>query len=355
MKNIDETETYTFFDHAFSKTVRSLSRVVGLRKITQPFWARWLASGISRDVIFRFLDELGTIDGWAVVATRVMDDEIARFEALKSVMSEVQLVAALRRLSYLANMAQWGSLPITDERRSLYRRCRDYYVEAETIAFPRTFWRLEVPFEGASLHANLHIPENTHSKFVAPLVVIVHGVDGCKEEFLSTELALLEAGFAVAGYDGPGQGESLLLDSRHWGPTFSKSISVLLDTIDGLDVVDTRRAGILGISVGGLWALQCAADDQRVRAVYDLGGPVNTMNRFSALPFLIKTRICQVTGHHDTASVKQALALINIEDDALLACIESDVRTMHGTNDRVVSVADKQMVTSPHEVVRVEC
>ena len=65
MKNSDETATYTFFDHVFSNTVRSLSRVIGLRKITQPFWARWLASGVSRDVIFRFLDELGSIDGWA--------------------------------------------------------------------------------------------------------------------------------------------------------------------------------------------------------------------------------------------------------------------------------------------------
>jgi pimeloyl-ACP methyl ester carboxylesterase len=79
-----------------------------------------------------------------------------------------------------------------------------------------------------------------------------------------------------------------------------------------------------------------------VRAVYDLGGPINTLNRFAALPFLIKTRICQVTGHHETADVKGALAQINIEDDALLRRIRADVRSMHGTRDRVVSVSDKE-------------
>lgn len=342
MKNSDETATYTFFDHVFSNTVRSLSRVIGLQKITQPFWARWLASGVSRDVIFRFLNELGSIDGWAAVATRVVDDEVARVEAVRAGLSESQLIAALRELSYLANMAQWGSLPITEERRGLYRRCRDFYIEAETAAFPSTFRRLEVRFEGMDLHANLHVPQSPSSMVAAPLVVIVHGIDGCKEEFLSTELALLDAGFAVAGLDGPGQGETLLLDRRHWRPSFSKSISALLDAIDRLDVADARRAGILGISVGGLWALQSAADDERVKAVYDLGGPINTLNRFAALPFLIKTRICQVTGQHETADVKQALAQINIEDDTLLRRIRADVRSMHGTRDRVVSVSDKE-------------
>ena len=192
-----------------------------------------------------------------------------------------------------------------------------------------------------NLHANLHVPQSLGSK-AAPLIVIVHGVDGCKEEFLSTELALLNAGFAVAGFDGPGQGETLLLDGRHWRPSFSKSISALLDTIDPLAVADTCRSGLLGISVGGLWALQSAADDERVMVVCDLGGPINTLNRFAALPFLIKTRICQVTGRHETTDVKRALAQINIEDDTLLRRIRADVRSIHGTRDRVVSVSDKE-------------
>jgi pimeloyl-ACP methyl ester carboxylesterase len=342
MKNTDETATYTFFDHAFSNTVRSLSHIVGLRKITQPFWARWLASGVSQDVIFRFLDQLGSIDGWASVATRVVDEEVAKFDAVQKGLSVSEQIAGMRQLSYLANMAQWGSLPITDARRALYRQCRDFYVKSEKAAFPATFRRLDIPFEGMVLHANLHVPQAANGTTGAPLIVIVHGVDGCKEEFLSTELALLDAGFAVAGFDGPGQGESLLLDGHHWRPTFSKSVSALLDTIGPVDGVDIRRTGILGISVGGLWALQTAADDERVMAVYDLGGLINTMNRFSALPFLIKTRICQVTGRHDTVSVQQALSQINIEDDELLRRIKADVRSMHGTRDRVVSIADKE-------------
>ena len=349
MKNVGETETYTFFDHAFSKTVRSLSHVVGLRRITQPFWARWLASGVNPEAIFRFLDQLGSIDGWASVATRVVAEEIARFEASRASLSGSERIATLRELSYLCNMAQWGSLPITDERRTLYRQCRDFYIEAETARFGSDYRRIEVPFDGLLLHANLHIPSGRRD---APLVVIVHGVDSCKEEFLSTELSLLDAGYAVAGFDGPGQGEALLIDRVCWRPTYSRSISALLGVVDGMGMANANQAGILGISVGGLWAMQAAADDDRVRAVYDLGGPINTLNRFSALPFLIKTRICQVTGVHDMSSVHRVLAQINIEDDALLARIDAAVRSIHGTHDRVVSIADKDWLLAKLRTLR---
>lgn len=339
MRNIDDTATYTLFDHVLSRTVRSLSHVVGLRKITQPFWARWLSSGVRPDVIFRFLDRLGSIDGWATIAADVVADERARFEASRAAMSDRERITALRELSYLANLGQWGSLPITDERRDLYRQCRDFYVEAETACFGERYAHLAVPFADMSLHANLHLPID---RPLPPLIVIVHGIDGCKEEFLSTELALLDAGFAVAGFDGPGQGETLLLDHQVWRPDFSRAISALLDRLQALGGVDADRTGLVGISVGGTWAMQAAAHDPRIAAVFDLGGPTDTLRCFPGLPFLVKTRTCQVTGCHDTASVTQALKQIRIEDETLLANVKSSVRIVHGTRDRAVAVADKE-------------
>ena len=338
MQNSAATDTYTFFDHALSRTARSLSFVIGLRRITQPFWARWLSSGVRPEAIFRLLDQLRSIDGWTNLSSKVIDEDVAAFRAVEPGLSPAARVTALRELSYLCNMAQWGSLPITEGRRRIYRLCRDFYIAAESACFPDSYRRVDFPFDGMALHANLHAPADGPAR---PLIAIIHGVDGCKEEFLSTELALYDAGFAVAGFDGPGQGETLLLEGGHWRPDFSASISTLLDRLAGHPGIDVGRTGVLGISVGGLWAMQAAADDPRIAAIYDLGGPINTARRFASLPFLIKTRICQVTGRHDTASVLAALEQIHIEDDALIGRIAAAVRSMHGGQDRVVSLADK--------------
>jgi hypothetical protein len=203
-KNVSDPDAYTLFDHVFSRTLRSLSRVVGLRKVTQPFWNRWLASGVDERIIFRFLDRIGSMDALASVAADVAGEEIDSLRRRRSGLARPQEIGELRALSYLCNMAQWGCLPLIDSRRGLYALCRDFCLEAETLAYGDRFRRLDFALGGLTLHANLHVPDGS----ARPLVTIVHGIDGCKEEHLATELALLRAGFAVLGFDGPGQAEA---------------------------------------------------------------------------------------------------------------------------------------------------
>lgn len=335
MKNISDTEAYTLFDHVFSKTVRSLSAVVGLKRITQPFWNRWLASGVEPEIIFEFLDEVGTIDNWAGTAQAVVGHKEQAFLAKRDRLDQAALVAELRQLSYLFHMAQWGCLPLNDQRRDLYRKARDYYSEAETLAFGPAFRRIEIEWAGRVLHANLH--RQPHN---APLVILVHGIDGCKEEHLATELALHEAGFSTLVCDGPGQGEALMLNGIAWTPDFPRFLSAAIDAAARENGVDGSRVGFLGISIGGMWCIDAASRDPRVKAIFDLGAPLHT-RKFPSLPFLIKTRLCQVTGARTDVEVAAVLGQNNIEDPALLGRVTAHVRILHGERDRVVDTADK--------------
>src|SRR5262245_42176365 len=339
LKNISDTEAYTFYDFFFSKAVRSLSNVVGVKRITRPFWDRWRASNIDDATLFRFLDGIATIDNWASVASRIVDEEIAAFARSRASLSRDEEVAGLRRLSYLCHMGQWGSLPVTDEKLRLYRLCRDLYVEAETLANGARYVGIEGPWKGGALHGNLHLPLGADRP--APVAIIIHGIDGCKEEHLATELALQEVGLAVLGIDGPGQGEALLLDGILWTEDFHHMVSAALDTVARRPGVDASRAALFGISIGGMWALRAAAQEPRVCALYDLGGPINT-RAFARLPFLIKTRMCQVTGARDAPSIAEVLGKNSTESDDILSRVTCAVRMMHGGRDRVVSTADKE-------------
>jgi pimeloyl-ACP methyl ester carboxylesterase len=342
MKNVSDTEAYTVYDFVFSKAVRSLSHLVGVRKLTRPFWNRWRASNIGDETIFRFLDGVGTIDDWPVVGARIATEEIAAFKSKRATHAPSEVVAGLRRLSYLCNMAQWGTLPLSCDKIDTYRQCRDYYIEAETLAFGENYKRLEVPWFGKSLFGNVHIPTNpAASEHPSPVVVIVHGIDGCKEEHLATELALLDAGLCVLGIDGPGQAEALLLNGILWTEHFYTMVGRALEEL-AMDLrVDTSRVGLFGISIGGMWALRAASGDRRIKALYDLGGPINA-RAFPRLPFLIKTKLCQVTGAREAKAIADVLGKNAIEDDDVLATVTAAVRIVHGARDRVVSIADKE-------------
>jgi pimeloyl-ACP methyl ester carboxylesterase len=348
MRNISDTEAYTTFDHVFSKTVRSLSSVLGLKRITQPFWNRWLSSGVEPDAIFEFLDGVGTIDNWATTAREVVGRKERAFAETRSSLSREDEISGLRQLSYLAHMGQWGCLPITDERRALYRSARDHYQEAETLAFGSRYVRIDIPWRGATLPGNLHLQEVS-----SPLIVIIHGIDGCKEEHLATELALYGARFSTLCFDGPGQGESLLLSGLFWTEDFHQSISSAIDAASLYPGVDATRVGVLGISIGAMWSLQAAAADDRIKAVFDLGAPLHT-RKFASLPYLIKTRLCQVTGARSGPEVACVLAQNNIESPDLLERITASVRIVHGARDRVVATDDKrwlleQLNAAPHD------
>ena len=146
---------------------------------------------------------------------------------------------------------------------------------------------------------------------------------------------------AVLGFDGPGQGEALLLDGILWTEDFHHSVSVALDVLSDDLRIDTTRVGLFGISIGGMWALNAAAVDARIKALYDLGGPINTKS-FARVPFVIKTRMCQVTGARDAQAITEVLAKNSTENDAILSRVACAVRIMHGGRDRVVAVADKE-------------
>ena len=338
MKNISDTEAYNVYDFVFSKTIRSLSHVVGVKKLTQPFWDRWRASNIGDATIFRFLDGVGTIDNWPEVGAQIVAEEIAAFEATRASLSHAETVDGLRRLSYLCHMAHWGTLPLNAGKIANYRLCRDYYLEAERLAGGAHFQRMAVPWQGRQLYGNLHVPASASAAM--PLVMIIHGIDGCKEEHLATELGLLAAGLAVFTLDGPGQGEALLLDGILWNADFHTSVARALDLLKDDSRVDTGRVALIGISIGGMWALRAASGDARIKAVYDLGGPINT-RAFPKLPFLIKTKLCQVTGARNASAIAEVLGKNSIEDTNILRGITAAVRMVLGSKDRVVSVPDK--------------
>ncbi len=262
----------------------------------------------------------------------------AAYRASADTLSDAENIAALRRLSYMCNLAHWGVMPLNDVKRAAYTKSRDYYRKAEALAFDDHFRTLEIPFQNKNYPANLHLPK---TQTAVPLIILVHGIDGCKEEHLATELALCDAGFAVLGYDGPGQAEALLLRDQHWSDRYPEVFSAIIDTVENLPEIDASRIGVMGMSIGATWAITRAATDHRIKAIYDLGAAINSTS-FTRVPFIIKTKVCQITGARTNAEIREVLNTIRIDIPEVTQNIRAVVRVVHGSADRIVSLADKQ-------------
>ncbi|AXF23377.1 hypothetical protein CUJ89_23415 [Burkholderia pyrrocinia] len=340
MRNLSETDAYSFTDHVLSRAIFALSRVVGVKNITRPFWNRWRAALFDQNTLDRFLAAMSGLSDWPTKGEEFLQGEIRQVEAMLPGMSNDEIVAHYRRLSFLAHLVQWGCLPLSDVKMRAYRQCRDFYLEAERRAFGARFARLRIDWQGRPMWANLHLPERPQPSRKIPLAVIVHGMDDVKEEHLASELLFSDAGFAVLCIDGPGQGEAFLLDGMTWPENFEEAIVACVDGLSDYPQIDTEGYSVAGISWGGMWAYKIAAIDLRVSAILDLGGPVDA-REFNKLPFFLKSKFCQILGITSMDEARRAANGFAVRDIAMLGRVRAHVHIVHGGRDPLVSVADK--------------
>ena len=233
------------------------------------------------------------------------------------------------------------------EDLALYAALRDRSVSVYREALPHIEPpgdRLEIPFEGRIIPANLRRPragDNT------PLVVIVPGLDSSKEELFAIEDDFLRRGLATLTMDGPGQSEN----SVHFAirPNWDTVITPLLDELARQDLhVDQTRIGLMGISMGAIYGPRAAAHEPRIHALVALAGPYNLGDCWEALNPLTKGGYVFYTKSNDEAEAKRKAHDLNLE--GVLHLVRQPILVIHGARDRLFPPAQAQRIAreAPH-------
>jgi pimeloyl-ACP methyl ester carboxylesterase len=179
-------------------------------------------------------------------------DAVAVFEDLSARAAEAGRLD--RATSYL-RVAEFFTPPGSAEHLDRYRRYRDRFDAAFT---PLGAVRHDVPYSGSAIPAYRLAAIGD----AANGTVLVHGgFDSLIEEFLAIWLRISDAGFDVIAFDGPGQGGARALGGLALDHDWEKPVGAILDHFE-LD-----RAALVGISMGGYWALRAAGREPRIDKV----------------------------------------------------------------------------------------
>jgi len=253
----------------------------------------------------------------------------------------------LRAGTYLYN-AERFILP-GEEKREWGRRAYRCYHAGIRLRHPEIEF-VEVPYEGVSLPGLFVRARGVEGP--APTVVIVNGMDNCKEMsifFAGMEFA--RRGINALALDGPGQGESLRLRGIHSRYDYEVAGAAAYDFLAARPDVDPKRIAIMGYSFGGYYSSRIAACEPRYAAGI----------AFSALHWdlaAFQTRIKEKTSS-DPKGIAQSNFqfrwVVGVEtlDEAIevakrfsLKDVAKDITcpflVTHGANDRVVPVENAQ-------------
>ncbi|KIX04805.1 uncharacterized protein Z518_05676 [Rhinocladiella mackenziei CBS 650.93] len=100
-----------------------------------------------------------------------------------------------------------------------------------------------------------------------PVLIIGNGLDGSMEEMFHFHgLQALEIGYHVVLYEGPGQCTVRRQQNLGFIHDWERVVTPVIDYLCSLAIVDQKRIGLLGNSLGGYLAARAAAFERRIAA-----------------------------------------------------------------------------------------
>lgn len=247
----------------------------------------------------------------AAARVRSREDCVRVFDALAD---GAEAEERLRNAASYQRIAEFFTPPRSPEKRDRYIRYRALFDRG----FPDVAaTRAEIPYADRFLSA-YRLPGMGQS---AGTVLVHGGFDSLIEEFVGIWHRFAAAGFDVIAFDGPGQGGSRALGGLTFDHAWEKPVGAVLDYFG------VERAALVGISMGGWWALRAAGRDPRVDrviawpAVYDwlhrvppgVRGAARVMLRqrgFMRWNVRVRTRLVPTLRH----IVEQAQYLVDSDD-----------------------------------------
>ena len=228
---------------------------------------RYVATGVDPNDVQRLIAQIERWEDWC----RLWSEEAARHEALaKGAADKGRALTAAEAYVRAAIYYHYGKHLFAgraDEFRAAHERMvRCYAAGAPDLDPP--LQRLTFRYQGIEMPGWLRKPRESARP---PVAILLPGLDACKEELHHWADAFVARGVAALTIDGPGQGEtSFHLPITHeWG----RVIGALIDVLERRDDVDGRRVGVVGQSLGALYAPLAAAGEPRVKACTANCGP----------------------------------------------------------------------------------
>lgn len=208
--------------------------------------------------------------------------------------------------------------------------------------------RVEIPFKGFLMPGWLHKPRSIAKP---PVAVILPGLDACKEELHAWAEAFVDRGVAALTLDGPGQGEtSFHLPTTHeWGPV----LGAVIDVLELRSDVDGSRVGVVGQSLGAIYAPLAAAGEPRIKACIANCGPYDWGQVLPKMP-AVSQEVFRVRSHAKTMEEAYELAK-KITLVGAAERITCPLLVVFGAGDRLIAPSEGERLaktaSGPSELV----
>lgn len=293
---------------------------------------RYLATGVDPNDLQRLKARIQRWEDWC----RIWSEEAAHHEsqAAEAAKHNRKITAsdANLRAAIYYHYAKHLFAHDLDQYLGAQGRMLSCYQSAAPLLDP-PLERLPIPFAHTEMIANLWRPKNVARP---PVVIVLPGLDACKEELHAWCIEFVRRGMATLAIDGPGQGETAfnLPITAEWG----KVIGATIDVLEQRNDVDGHNVAVVGQSLGALYAPRAAAFEPRIKACvsncgpFDFGAVLPTMPAASQETFRVRSHARTLSEAH---TIARKLTL-----EGVAPRIKCPLLVIYGAGDKMIPLAE---------------
>ena len=194
------------------------------------------------------------------------------------------------------------------------RACYDKFIQFAG----RPIERVELPFEGKTVSAILHLPPSMKAGEKAPCILYIPGMDGVKEDHPLYADPFLERGIAVFSMDGPGQGETRARGVKCTASNYADAGKLACDYLVKRPDFDANRLAVMGSSMGSYWGPRVVAAEPRFKACAVSGVCVEPgqYTIFNTASPTFKLNYMYMSGYDDEAAFDEFAKTLTLKEAA---------------------------------------
>jgi alpha-beta hydrolase superfamily lysophospholipase len=239
---------------------KTIKKTLMVAQMFDGFWERWLAHGIEPAALDAVRGQLQGVAKWEGCwnSAAAENERLAEHFRQRGLYKEAEHMYRLAGLYY--NLIHWIYPNRGQQKSESFARCRNVVRYADELCSVAARYDC-LDADGHICYGRLRIPERPRG-----CVVIVNPLDSSKEELFTYETDFLDAGFVTVSFDGPGQGETFVMNGRK---ATQLSWRTFIDNVIDYAgrIFNDQPIYLFGTSSGGAWAVYGSSSPKVSKAV----------------------------------------------------------------------------------------